>query len=179
ASVLIAMTIIPRQESASGPGFFRAEERQGIWWLIDPSGKPPPPIAVAQIANEPDGIRGPGPPPYRKPVSKLHPAGNAWDLAALACRPRSHDPLLIGYFSDNELRWGSDWRGKENMLQMYLAMPEGAAGRKRATDFLRERYASDIAKLRQAWSAVAADFEHLPPDSTTEAFKADSDAFLE
>jgi hypothetical protein len=242
ASVLIAAATTPAQESAAGPGYFRAGERQGIWWLIDPSGKPTLSIGVDQIAYEPDRIRGTGPAPYREAVSKLYPDRNAWDLgalfrlrtwgfntigawsddelwslgvpytvildiaarsgadwqhgkvadffdrrfettarnlAALACRPRSRDPLLIGYFSDNELRWGSDWRGKENMLQMYLAMPEGAAGRKRATDFLRERYSNDIAQLRQAWGIAAADFEHLPPVSTTEAFKGDSDAFLE
>jgi len=28
------------------------------------------------------------------------------------CGPRSGDPWLLGYFTDNELRWGADWRGK-------------------------------------------------------------------
>jgi hypothetical protein len=242
ASLVIATVTTPGQESVTGAGYFRADERQGVWWLIDPSGKPTLSTGVDQIAYEPDRIRGTGPAPYFEAVSKIYPDRNAWDLgalyrlrmwgfntvgawsddelwghgvpytvildfatrsgadwqhgkvadffdrrfemtarnlAALACRPRSRDPLLIGYFSDNELRWGPDWRGKENMLQMYLAMPEGAAGRKRATDFLRERYSNDIAKLRQAWSVEAADFEHLLPGSATEAFKADSDAFLE
>jgi len=28
------------------------------------------------------------------------------------CGPRAKDPWLLGYFTDNELRWGADWRAK-------------------------------------------------------------------
>ncbi|WP_449462254.1 beta-agarase [Tardisphaera miroshnichenkoae] len=30
------------------------------------------------------------------------------------------DPNLIGYFTDNELRWGPDWRGPEHLLDIFL-----------------------------------------------------------
>jgi len=66
------------------------------------------------------------------------------------CEPHAKDPWLLGYFTDNELRWGADWRGKESLLEEYLRLPEGAAGRKATLEFLQTRY-SDIAALNQAW----------------------------
>ncbi len=241
-SVLIASLSDSAQERSQRAGYFRVEQRAGVWWLSDPAGYPMISAGVDQIAYEPDRIQGTGPAPYLEAVRKIYPDRDTWDLGALyrlrmagfntigawsdselwnfgvpytvildiaersgsdwqhgkvadffdrrfettarnqagiACRPRSEDQLLIGYFSDNELRWGPDWRGKENMLQMYLAFPDFAPGRRRATDFLRERYANDIGKLNQAWGASAPDFDHLPAASATDVFKADSDAFLE
>ncbi len=67
-----------------------------------------------------------------------------------SCGPRSKDPWLVGYFTDNELRWGADWRGKGSLLEEYLRLPEGAAGRKAALEFLQHRH-SDVAALNQAW----------------------------
>jgi len=32
------------------------------------------------------------------------------------------DPNLIGWFLDNELRWGWDWLSPKTLLQDYLAM---------------------------------------------------------
>jgi len=64
-------------------------------------------------------------------------------LAGEICQPRRFDHTLLGYFSDNELRWGADWRGKETMLEMYLKLPASAAGHQKAIEFLQE-------KLRQS-----------------------------
>jgi len=66
------------------------------------------------------------------------------------CGPRAEDPWLLGYFTDNELRWGADWRGKQSLLEEYLRFPEGAAGRKAALAFLQQKY-SDTAALNRAW----------------------------
>ena len=44
--------------------------------------------------------------------------------------PRKDDQNLIGWFLDNELRWGWDWRSPKTLLQDYLAMPETTPGRK-------------------------------------------------
>jgi hypothetical protein len=35
------------------------------------------------------------------------------------------DPNLIGWFLDNELRWGWDWLSPKTLLQDYLAMNPG------------------------------------------------------
>jgi len=60
-------------------------------------------------------------------------------LAVERCGPLKGDPWVLGYFTDNELRWGPDWRSKESLLESFLKMPEGSAGRRRADEFLRTR----------------------------------------
>ncbi len=55
------------------------------------------------------------------------------------CAPRANDPWLLGYFTDNELRWGADWRGTNSLLEVYVNMPESAAGHQKAAAFLKER----------------------------------------
>jgi agarase len=58
--------------------------------------------------------------------------------AARTCVPHADDPWLLGYFTDNELRWGCDWRGKESLLESYLKMPSSSTGYARAVAFLKE-----------------------------------------
>ena len=99
-------------------------------------------------------------------------------IAKDECAPRAKDPELIGYFSDNELRWGPDWRGKQNMLAMYLNLPPKAPGRLHAIDFLKEKYSGQIQKLNHAWSIHAKGFADVPPEASTEAFRADNAEFL-
>ena len=99
-------------------------------------------------------------------------------IAQAECAPRSHDPELIGYFSDNELRWGPDWRGKQNMLAMYLNLPSNSPGRQRAINFLKKKYSGRIQKLNQAWGVHATSFADVPSEARTEAFRADNSEFL-
>ncbi len=103
----------------------------------------------------------------------------AREVSEKNCTPRKNDPNLIGYFSDNELRWGPDWRGKETMLEMYLNLPEGSPGRDAAIEFLRHKYANDISKLNVAWGTSSSAFEHLALPGMTDAYKQDAELFLE
>jgi agarase len=59
--------------------------------------------------------------------------------AAERCAPLKKDPWLLGYFTDNELRWGADWRSKESLLESFLKMPEGSPGRRKAEALLKSR----------------------------------------
>jgi agarase len=228
--------------AAAQEGFFHVEQRQGVWWLIDPSGAPMLSAGVDHIAYEADRVRGTGPCPYCEALDKIYPDRNAWGLMALArmrlwgfntigawsdaelwthsvpytvildiaqaagadwwhgkpvdvydprfekvageiaqkmSAPRKDDRFLIGYFSDNELRWGPDWRGKENMLEMYLKLPADAPGRQKAINFLRLRYRDDIQQLNTAWGVNATRFEDLAAAGATDAYKADANQFLE
>jgi agarase len=223
-------------------GFFRAEIRNGVWWVIDPRGVPTLSLGVDNISYESDQVRDTSVCPYCEALDKTYPDRNAWGLEALArirqwgfntigawsdpilwthgvsytvildiaaragadwqqrrpadyfdarfekaatdiagkiCQPRRFDHMLLGYFSDNELRWGPDWGGKETLLEMYLKLPAGAAGRLKAGEFLRERYGNDIGKLNQAWGVSAASFEELPATAATDAYKSDAAQFLE
>ncbi len=76
------------------------------------------------------------------------------------CRPHAGDPWLLGYFTDNELRWGADWRGKLSLLEEYLRFPEGAAGRKAALEFLQQRY-TDVAAFNRAWGINITGWDEL------------------
>jgi hypothetical protein len=118
---------------------------------------------------------------HGKPVDVYDPQFEqvAQQIAERECAPRSNDHWLLGYFSDNELRWGPDWRGKQTMLQMYLELPLNSAGRQHALDFLRDRYGDSIKRLNLAWMVHAHDFAHLPTSAATPAYQTDSDAFLD
>jgi agarase len=97
-----------------------------------------------------------------------------------SCGPHAKDLWLLGYFTDNELRWGADWRGKESLLEEYLRFPEGAAGRKAALEFLKQKY-SDIAALNQAWGTNVARWEDLSGREQTsgEAIRKDQAGWQE
>lgn len=60
-------------------------------------------------------------------------------VAERACAPHKSDPWLLGYFTDNELRWGADWRAKESLLESYLKMAPKSAGHAKASAFLKHR----------------------------------------
>ena len=57
--------------------------------------------------------------------------------AAELCGPYRDDPAVVGWFVDNELRWGPDWRGGDELLTLFLKLPVGRPGRAAAVEFLR------------------------------------------
>jgi hypothetical protein len=87
-------------------------------------------------------------------------------VAARACASHADDPWLLGYFTDNELRWGKDWRSQDSLLEGYLRMPAGSAGLARAGAFVKAlgREATDDDRLTFA-GIVAAEYARV----TTEA----------
>jgi agarase len=133
------------------------------------------------------------------------------DFAAFAqllvrerCTAQKDDPWLLGWFTDNELRWGPDWRGKDELLTMFLGLPAAAPGRQAAVKLLRERY-GDVQKFDAAWEKSYLSWESLESagpipapkfakrsyrrdeesepansadDAREAAFSADCDAFL-
>jgi hypothetical protein len=223
-------------------GYFRVENRGGVWWFIDPDGSPTLSVGMDTVRYEGDRIRGTRDAPYLEAVKKRYGGREAWEQETLArlrgwgfntlgawcdaelwprgmaytvildiadkagadwlhgkpvdvygprfekaaqeiaqerCAPRARDHLLLGYFSDNELRWGPDWRGKETMLDLYLKLPAAAPGRRQAINFLRHRYRDDLARLNEAWQVKAPDFGSIDTLSHSDAHQADADKFLE
>jgi agarase len=123
--------------------------------------------------------------------------------AQLLCGTRREDQAIIGWFIDNELRWGPDWRGTDELLTIFLALPSGSPGRIAALALLRERH-PDFQQFNAAWHApaeswdafallprVEAPYRRKPPyqrnareedaanraDPARAAFTADCDAF--
>ena len=60
-------------------------------------------------------------------------------VARRMCAPHAKDPWLLGYFTDNELRWGKDWRSEDSLLESYLKMAKASPGRKKSEAFLKAR----------------------------------------
>lgn len=84
----------------------------------------------------------------------------AEDLAKKSCTPRTNDRFLLGYFIDNELRWGPDWRSSNTLFDDFLAMPEDAAGKKELVNTLKDLY-GDIETLNSAWRTDLRSFDDL------------------
>jgi agarase len=113
------------------------------------------------------------------------------------CGPQKNDPRILGWFTDNELRWAADWRDKDELLTVFLELPASSPGKRVAVDLLRNRHV-DVAKLNadwetdfRSWADLLQVTEFKQPVDTFEfritgrgskevrAFVADSDAFLE
>jgi len=71
-------------------------------------------------------------------------------LARRVCGAQASDPWLIGYFTDNELRWGPDWRSPQTLFEEFLGLSDNAPGRKAVLEFLEGRYLN-ISELNDAW----------------------------
>lgn len=126
------------------------------------------------------------------------------ERADARCAARRSEAGLIGWFIDNELRWGPDWRGPDELLTLFLNLSPDTPGRTAAIAFLRARYPS-FESFNAVWHTAAASWDDVgaephivapyprkPPYERTEAseaaadrvdpprasFAADCDAFL-
>lgn len=81
-------------------------------------------------------------------------------IAQTQCAQRKDDIYLLGYFTDNELRWGPDWRSKDSLLISYLKLKADTGGHREAIQFLNDRYKS-IAEFNAAWKLTLKNFGGL------------------
>jgi agarase len=70
------------------------------------------------------------------------------------------DANVLGWFTDNELRWGPDWRGHDELIVEFLNLPAGTPGREAAVALLHLRH-PDLAALNAAWGTAFADWTAL------------------
>ncbi|PTX92787.1 agarase [Verrucomicrobia bacterium LW23] len=82
------------------------------------------------------------------------------------CTPHAEDKGVLGWFSDNELRWGPDWRSKDDILLSFLNMQPDTAGRKAAAEYLEKAYKSDIAEFNKIWKSSFADWKAVATNTT-------------
>lgn len=97
----------------------------GAWSDVDRFSTRMPYTEILGMASGPD---------WFAPEFEAH----ARAVAAERVAPRRDDPNLVGWFLDNELRWGRDFRSDRTLLDDYLALPAGSPGRAVA-----ERHAGD------------------------------------
>ena len=82
------------------------------------------------------------------------------DRARDLCAKRSDDQSLLGWFIDNELRWGPDWRGPDEVLMLFLALRPATPGRTAALAWLRQRY-PDFTAFNSTWRTPAQSWDTL------------------
>lgn len=76
------------------------------------------------------------------------------------CEQRANDPNLLGYFLDNELRWGPNWSISNTLFDDFFPMPADAAMKKALVNVLKEMYGS-IDKLNAAWHIKCGSFDQI------------------
>ncbi len=76
------------------------------------------------------------------------------------CGKRKKDANILGWFIDNELCWGPDWRGSDELLSLFLNLHLQSTGRNAAFAWLRSRYI-DFAKFNSVWRTSAQSWEAL------------------
>ncbi len=93
------------------------------------------------------------------------------DYAASAAAPFRDDPNLIGYFTDNELRWwGEDlyWEADDRGLtDDYLRLAADAPGKQAWVAFLQQdRGYADVAAANAAWGTAFASWDEVAAATT-------------
>lgn len=76
------------------------------------------------------------------------------------CGPSRDDADVLGWFIDNELQWGPDWRGENELLPSILCDSAAPHTRRAAVTLLRDRY-KDVAAFNAAWRSTVASWEEL------------------
>ena len=75
--------------------------------------------------------------------------------------PVKDDHDLLGFFLDNELHWGPDWRKLSDLFAEYGALPFDSPGKRALVEFLQERYESDIRTFNRAWRTCFDSFDEI------------------
>jgi len=76
------------------------------------------------------------------------------ERAQILCGPWRQDQSVLGWFIDNELCWGPDWRGTDELLTIFLSLPRANPGRRAALAWLQHRY-SDFQRFKTVWGTPA------------------------
>lgn len=82
-------------------------------------------------------------------------------IAAETCAPLAEDSGLIGWFLDNELRWGPDYRSLRFLFDDYLAFERDTAGKEAVVDFLKRHHDGDIEALNRFWGSDFGSFDEV------------------
>ena len=91
------------------------------------------------------------------------------------------DPMIVGYFLDNELPWAPDHNHLPELFDGYVAMPADAPGKQQFAAFMKERYET-VEAFNKVWKPRVEDWSKLAELTEISArrkkkAKADREAF--
>jgi parallel beta-helix repeat protein len=72
-----------------------------------------------------------------------------------------NDSQLIGYQTDNEMKWGPDYLDDDTLLELYINSNSTTPGKQRAIEFLQTQYENDTTEFNRAWNMNIHSFEDL------------------
>jgi parallel beta-helix repeat protein len=77
-----------------------------------------------------------------------------------------NDPNLLGYETDNEMKWGPDYLepglgDNLTLLEVYMSAPAGTPGKKELVRFLSEQYGNNTNQFNRVWNMNIQDFVGL------------------
>lgn len=72
-----------------------------------------------------------------------------------------NDSNLIGYQTDNEMKWGPDTIDTSTLLEVYTAANKTTSGKNKIVEFLRERYENNTDDFNRVWKMNIDDFDDL------------------
>lgn len=61
------------------------------------------------------------------------------EIAERLVKPYSESEYLLGYFTDNELIWGVDWRNDYTLIQIFMSYPDTSPGKNVLIEMLEEK----------------------------------------
>lgn len=90
----------------------------------------------------------------------------AWAASAQASAKsqigaRAADPYIIGWFLDNELRWGPDWKGPADLFDAFLSLPEAAPGKAALVAAMKKQFGGEIGPFNAAFGTTLSSFAEL------------------
>ena len=106
------------------------------------------------------------------------------DKVAASVPAHATERNLVGWFVDNEMHWGPDWRSGDDLMLEYLKLDGAAPGKQALVKLMSERHGADIASFNRAWSTTLASFAELgalaklPATNPTPEAAADRSAFI-
>lgn len=71
-----------------------------------------------------------------------------------------NNSYLIGYMSDNEMKWGPDDSDNRTLLELYMAAPAESPGKQKLISFLKERY-DNVSDFNDTWNMNIETFDDL------------------
>ena len=80
--------------------------------------------------------------------------------ARRVCRSHASDRWLVGYFTDDEVGWGSAEESAGSLLAEFLGLEDEAPGRQALLSFLARRHVN-IGELNEVWRTEYASFEEV------------------
>ncbi len=76
--------------------------------------------------------------------------------------PLKNDPMLLGYYTDNEMKWGPDIDDDRTILEVYMAAENSTPGKQELIRFLRDDiYKNNTTLFNNVWNMSITNFSDL------------------